>query len=79
MVQKGADDHDLAVCVFHSCIVEPSGFLLVCAHVLLLPEVTFKALFTVAKQEMLPVAVERFAELNRHVGDEGVDQAIDDD
>ena len=68
VVQKGADDHDLAVCVLYSCIVEPSGFLLVCAFTSL-PEISVKALLAVAKQELLPLAVERIAELNRHVGD----------
>ena len=62
MVQKGADDHDLAVCVLNSCIVEPSGFLLVCARVSLF-EMGFEALFAVANQELLPLAVERLADL----------------
>ena len=78
MVQKGADYNDLVVCVLYGCIVESFGFPLVRARRVLLPEVGFETLFAVAEQEMLPLTVERLAELHWHVRDEDEDASIDD-
>ena len=54
--------------------MEPSGFLLVCARVSF-PEVGFEALFSVAEQKLLPLSVERLAELHGHDRDEDEDKA----
>ena len=44
----------------------------------MLPKVSFKALFTVAKQDLLPLTVERLAELVGQASDEDEDADLED-
>lgn len=58
--------------------MEPSCFLLVCNRTRLLPQVSVEALFAVAKQEMLPLAIEGLTELHGHERDEDIDAVVED-